>query len=161
MSMTIYLDTFTRRQAKEICGFRTVAMLDYLERTGVFVAAHSKHRGKARKLTFRDLLVLKVLKALLDQGASVAALKKALTEFQKWRWRAEPSVLEDRDGGLKYVIASGDNFYMAHSAEVLVDLSNRGQLAFSFILDIDRLHRDLCSEIGLPRHTELPFADVG
>jgi hypothetical protein len=158
--MTTNLAEYSRRKARDICGFKTVAMLDYLERSGVFIRSQPKRRGKARKYSFRDLLILKVLKGLLDQGASVASLKEALIEFQKWKWRAEPSVLEDHDGGLKYVIASGSNFYMAHSSEILVDLSKRGQLAFSFILDLDRLHRDLCSDIGFPRHDELPFAEA-
>jgi DNA-binding transcriptional MerR regulator len=141
----------------KLCGFRTVAMLDYLERTGVFVRTHPKRRGKRRRYNFRDLLVLKVISALLKQGASVSSLKKSLEEFQHWRWKAEPTVLEDANGGLKYLIASGENVYLAHNTEVLVDLSNRGQLAFSFILDLDRLHRDLCGDLGQPRHEELRF----
>jgi DNA-binding transcriptional MerR regulator len=143
------------REAVRHCGFRSVAMLDYLERTGIFVRSQPKRRGKRRRYNFRDLLVLKVINTLLENGASVASLKKGLEEFQHWRWKAEATVLEDKDGGLKYLIASGNNFYLAHNTDVLVDLSNRGQLAFSFILDLDRLHRDLCGEIGLPRHGEL------
>jgi DNA-binding transcriptional MerR regulator len=151
----MFTEPLDPKRAAKLCGFRTVAMLDYLERTGVFVRSQPKRRGKKRKYDFRDLLVLKVIKALLDHGASVSSLKKALSEFQHWKWKAEPTVLEDKNGGLKYFIASGDRFYLAHNTDVLVDLSNRGQLAFSFILDLDRLHRELCGDIGLPRHAEL------
>jgi DNA-binding transcriptional MerR regulator len=150
------LDSFSARRAAKLGGFRTVAMLDYLERSGVFVRSdRTAGRGRQRRYNFRDLLVLKVIKALLDHGVSVAALKSALEEFQHWRWKAEPTVLEDQNGGLKYLIASGENVYFAHNTEVLVDLSNRGQLAFSFILDLDRLHSELCGDLGLPRHGEL------
>lgn len=152
----MFIDSFSAHEAKEICGFRTVAMLDYLERSGVFARSdRGTGRGKKRRYNFRDLLVLKVIKALLDNGASVASLKKSLKEFQQWKWRAEPTVLEDKTGGLRYLVASGKSVYFAHSTEVLVELSNRGQLAFSFILDLDKLHRELCGDLGLPRHGEL------
>jgi DNA-binding transcriptional MerR regulator len=147
----MFIDSFSAKRAVEICGFGTVAMLDYLERSGVFVRERGeKRRGKGRRYTFRDLLVLKVIKALLDHGTSVAALRKALTEFQSARWKAEPTVLEDSLGGLRYLIASGGSVYFAHNTDILVDLSNRGQLAFSFILDLDRLHGELCRDMGLP-----------
>jgi DNA-binding transcriptional MerR regulator len=155
----MFIDSFTPSKAAELCGFRTVAMLDYLERSGVFVRSERfRGRGRKRRYNFRDLLVLKVIKALLDSGASVASLKHALQEFQEWRWRAEPTVLEDKLGGLRYLIASGKHVYFAHTTEVLVELSNRGQLAFSFILDLDHLHRQLCEQLGLPRHGELQLS---
>ncbi len=155
----MYIDSHSARRAAELCGFGTVAMLDYLERSGVFTRSQAAGgRGKRRRYNFRDLVVLKVIKVLLDNGASVASLKTALREFQQWRWRAEPTVLEDKIGGLRYLIASGKHVYFAHNAEVLVDLSNRGQLAFSFILDLDRLHRELCQDLGLPRQGELQLS---
>lgn len=132
-------------------------MLDYLERTGVFLRSDPKRRGKRRQYGFRDLLVLKVIKSLLDQGVAVHTLKSALEEFQRWKWRAEPSVLEDKDGGLRFLIASAGAVYFAHSADVLVELSKGGQLAFSFVLDLDKLHKDLCEDLGFPRQPELPF----
>ncbi len=97
----MYIDSYSARRAAELCGFGTVAMLDYLERSGVFTRSQAAGgRGKRRRYNFRDLVVLKVIKVLLDNGASVASLKTALREFQQWRWRAEPTVLEDKIGGL-------------------------------------------------------------
>lgn len=153
--MTEILATYSRQDARRYCGFRSVAMIDYLERSGVFVRSGPKRRGKVRNYTFRDLLVLKAIAVLLANGASVAALKAALVEFQKSRWVADPAVLEDKDGGLRYIVASGTKLYFAPNTETLVVLSDRGQLAFSFILDLDRLHRELCEGMGLPRHPEL------
>lgn len=160
LSMTIIFETYSRDDARRHCGFRSTAMIDYLERSGVFLRSGPKRRGKTKNFTFRDLLVLKVLATLLANGASVAALKAALVEFQKSRWVADPAVLEDSGGGLRYIIASGTNLFFAPSSEVLVDLSNNGQLAFSFILDLDRLHRELCERMGLPRHPELAFVET-
>lgn len=145
------IDGYSAKKAREVCGFGSVAMLDYLERSEVFTRRKAqKRRGKSRRYTFRDLLVLKVIKTLLDSGVSVASLKKSLREFQYWKWKAEPTVLEDENGGLRYLIASGKNVYFAKSANILVELSNSGQLAFSFVLDLDRLHGELCKDLGLP-----------
>jgi hypothetical protein len=147
----MFIDSFSARRAVELCGFGSVAMLDYLERTKVFVRTKSsKRRGKGRRYCFRDLLILKVIKALLDNGVSVSTLQKSLAEFQHWRWKAEPTVLEDGIGGLRYLVASGNSVFFAHSDAILVELSKKGQLAFSFILDLDRLHGELCRGIGLP-----------
>lgn len=148
----MYIDAFSARRAADLCGFKSVAMLDYLERSGVFARRRGeKRRGKGRRYTFRDLLVLKVIRALLENGASVASLRASLVEFQHWKWKAEPTVLEDELGGLRFLIASGKSIYFAKSADILVDLSNKGQLAFSFILDLDKLHGELCRDMGLPR----------
>ena len=149
----MFIDSFDAKRACELCGFRTVSMLGYLERSGILVRVE-KRRGKGRRYRFRDLLVLKAIKALLDQGASVSSLKTALREFQNWRWKAEPTVLENHLGGLKYLIVSGKSVYFAHSSNILVELSDRGQLAFSFILDLDRLHNELCKDLGQPRQDE-------
>lgn len=143
---------FSAKEAASLTGLGTVAMLDYLERSGVFSRGKStqKRRGKRRQYTFRDLLVLKVLRSMLQHGVSVATLKKSLVEFQHWRWKGEPAVLEDAVGGLRFLVASASNVYFAHSAEALVQLSSKGQLAFSFILDLDRLHGELCRDLGIP-----------
>lgn len=143
---------YSARDAAKHCKYGSVAMLDYLERSRVFVRKKaSKQRGKGRRYTFRDLLILKVIKSLLDAGVSVATLRKSLQEFQNWRWKAEPTVLEDELGGLRYLIASGDRVYFAHSPDALVELSKKGQLAFTFILDMDVLHGQLCGDLGFPR----------
>src|SRR5438132_13927180 len=112
--MTIYFHQYERPRAARIVGFKTVAMLDYLERSGVFVRSDPKRRGKRRSYCFRDLVILKVIKSLLDQGVAVQTLKKALEEFQSWKWRAEPSVLEDNNGGLRFLVASAGSVYFAH-----------------------------------------------
>lgn len=150
--MTNNMGRFTAKDAARLSGFDTTAMLDYLERSGALVRTNDqqRRRGKRRQYTFRDLIILKVIRALLSHGVSVATLKRSLAEFQHWRWKAEPAVLEDGTGGLRYLLASASGVYFAHSADVLVQLSSRGQLAFSFILDLDRLHGELCRDLGLP-----------
>ncbi len=151
LSMTI-IETYDARKAKELCGFDSVAMIDYLQRSGVFVPRRKKgqRKGKGRRFEFRDLVVLKALKRLLDSGASVANLKKSLNEFQKLKWSADPVTLEDPTGIIRFLLVSGDSVYLRKDAEVLVDLSKSGQLAFSFIIDLEGIWHELREGLGLP-----------
>lgn len=136
------------RATARLCGFGSVAMIDYLERSGVFTPSRkrNKNRGKRRFYTFRDVLVLRTIKALLDSGTSVAAIKDSLIAFQRIRWKADEAVLEDNAGPLRWLIASGGKIYLARSIQGLVELSGSGQMAFSFVIDIEKMHTELCKD---------------
>lgn len=145
------------KEAVRICGFESVAMLDYLERSEVFLPRRRKDRkgrGKAREYDFRDLLILKAIKQLLDSGASVAALKKALREFQTEKWSADQASLEGRDGPLKYALISNGDLILVKNSKELYDLSFNGQMIFGFMIDLDRLHTELCQKV---MQQPLPF----
>lgn len=135
------------RTVVAICGFGSVAMLDYLERSGVFIPSikRPKTRGKWRRYTFRDVLVLKTIKTLLDNGASVANLKASLEKFQRVKWKADEVVLETGSGPLKYLVASAGKIYFARNSEALTELTANGQMVFSFVIDVERLHTELCA----------------
>jgi DNA-binding transcriptional MerR regulator len=150
--MTIITATYDAKRAADLVGFRSVAMLDYLQRSGVFIARGSKgkRRGKGRRYEFRDLIVLKALKKLLDSGASVSNLRKSLNEFQRLKWAADPVTLEDDTGVVRFLIASGDDIYLVKDADIIVNLSRKGQLAFSFIIDLDNIRTEICAKLGIP-----------
>ena len=138
------------KEAARICGFDSVAMLDYLERSGVFIPRRRRERvgrGKPREYDFRDLLVLKAIKQLLDSGASVATMKRALREFQNARWSADQATLEGRDGPLRYALISNGDLILVKSSKELYDLSMDGQMVFGFMIDLDKLHTDLCQKV--------------
>ena len=150
--MTTILQSWDAKGAAALSGFNTVAMLDYLQRSGVFEpkgVKGTRGRGKGRRYTFRDILVLKAIKRLLDSGASVAFLKKSLIEFQSKKWHSDPTVLEDSNGIVRYLIASEMQVLLVSSPDVIVDLSKKGQLTFSFIVDLDNLHSELRESLGL------------
>lgn len=136
------------RTAARVCGYESVAMLDYLERSEVFVLRQRKRgRGRKRLYDFRDLIVLKTIRKLLESGASVAALKHALQEFQTERWSADEAVLECSDGPLRYVILSNGRFVMVTSSNQLYDLSCNSQMIFGFMIDMNSLHTELCDKL--------------
>jgi len=151
--MTIIIESYSATKAIQLTGFKSVAMLDYLQRTGVFVprgAKGGRGRGRKRRYQFRDLLVLKAIKRLLDSGASVSNLKKALSEFQRLNWTADPVTMEDASGIVRFLIASVDGIHLARDADVLINLSKGGQLAFSFIIDLEQLRGELRESLNLP-----------
>ncbi|WP_141237161.1 MerR family transcriptional regulator [Sphingopyxis sp. GW247-27LB] len=162
--MTIIFESFPAKKAAELAGFNTVAMLDYLQRVGVFVPRRrdKKTRGKRRAYEFRDVLVLKAIKRLLDSGASVSNLKRSLSQFQKMKWSADEATLEDAAGVIRYLIVSGNSVYLRKDPDMIVDLCRKGQLTFSFIIDLDNLHTELRGDLGLKviEQPELKFPDT-
>lgn len=142
-------DAVDARTAARICGFETVSMLDYLERSGVFVRARKpkRRRGKGRRYEFRDLLVLKVISRLLGNGASVAALKKTLIEFQEQKWEADRASFSLGDQKVRYLTVSAGQLFFSDSNKNLYDMTKGGQMVFGFILDLDLLHTELCNDL--------------
>ncbi len=143
--MTIIIDSANARKAARVCGYDSVYMLDYLQRSGVFVPSDRKgqKRGKGRRYDFRELVVLKTISELLRNGASVAALKKSLLAFQKAKWDADKTSLQHEGEAVRYFVVSAGQIYFAQSKDTLFDLSKDGQMAFSFVVDLDRIHTEV------------------
>lgn len=159
----MFIEAVSAKDAIAICGFRSVAMLDYLQRAGVFVPTDrkGKRRGRNRRYNFRDLLVLRAIAELLKNGASVAALQKSMREFQSRKWSADEASLQGEDGKiLRYLIACGDSVVFAKSTDTLFDLTRSGQMLFSFILDLNELHGDVRVKCFQLRQQELPLQVV-
>lgn len=148
----MFIDSTSARRAVEICGFKSVAMLDYLERTGVFVrqVSKEKRRGKGRRYSFRELLILKVIAKLLSNGASVSALKKALNEFQSKKWTADQASLGYGDQKIRDLVVSSGQVLFADSSNNFYDLTANSQMVFSFVVDFDQLHTELCDALSQP-----------
>lgn len=163
--MTIIIVPCEAKVAAKLAGFKSVAMLDYLQRSGVFIASRpdGKRRGKKRRYDFRDILVLKAIKRLLDSGASVSNLKKSLSIFQKMKWSADEASMEDKEGIIRYLVVSGDTVYLRRDPNILIDMCRDGQLTFSFIIDLDNLHTELRRDMGLKvvEQPEFAFSAIG
>jgi DNA-binding transcriptional MerR regulator len=137
-------------EAIHIAGLPSIAMLDYLERTGIFVRTQRRHggRGIRRRYTFRDLLVLRVIATLLKGGASVASVREALIQFQSEKWSADPASLGYGDEVIRYLIVSGQRIFFATSKDSLFDLTRQSQMAFTFLIDLDTLRTEICGKLS-------------
>jgi DNA-binding transcriptional MerR regulator len=146
--------------APETVGYRgVVAMraagisyrqLDYWARTGLVVPSirDASGSGTQRLYSFRDLVVLKVVKSLLDAGVSLQNIRTAIDTL-----RAHG--VEDLSG--LTLISDGTTVYECRSAEEVVDLLQGGQGVFGIAIggacreiegSLTRLPPDECADLS-------------
>jgi DNA-binding transcriptional MerR regulator len=107
--------------------------LDYWDRRGIVkpsvVRAFGPGRGRERRYSFVDLVALRAVVRLREHGIPAIRLRKALQHLQK---RAHDATELLRRGVL---ITDGHDLYeVTDRDERLVELTQDGQLAFSFAL---------------------------
>lgn len=101
--------------------------LDYWARTGLVVPSirDASGSGTQRLYSFRDLVVLKVVKRLLDAGVSLQNIRRAI-ETLRSRGVADLAGIT--------LISDGTTVYECRSAEEVVDLLQGGQGVFGIAI---------------------------
>ncbi|MEV4201019.1 MerR family transcriptional regulator [Micromonospora globbae] len=101
--------------------------LDYWARTGLVVPSvrDASGSGTQRLYSFRDLVVLKVVKRLLDAGVSLQNIRKAIDALRS-------RGVEDLAGIT--LISDGTTVYECRSPEEVVDLLQGGQGVFGIAI---------------------------
>jgi len=112
----------------------TYRQLDYWARTGLVepTVREATGSGSQRLYSFRDILVLKVVKKLLDAGVSLPNIRTAV------------STLRDRgaeDLAQVTLISDGTTVYECTSTDEMVDLLQGGQAVFA--IAVGRQVRDV------------------
>lgn len=72
------------------------------------------------------------MKSLLERRISVAKLKQAQREFRKFYGQGA-----SKEKLARFMITDGKNVFYRENAGAIVELSEGGQLAFAFIIDMD------------------------
>ena len=105
----------------------TYRQLDYWARTGLVVPSvrDASGSGTQRLYSFRDIVVLKVVKRLLDAGVSLQNIRKAIETLRR---RGEEDLANVT------LISDGTTVYECRSAEEIVDLLQGGQGVFAIAL---------------------------
>ncbi|SCL32323.1 MerR HTH family regulatory protein [Micromonospora rhizosphaerae] len=105
----------------------TYRQLDYWARTGLVVPSvrDASGSGTSRLYSFRDLVVLKVVKRLLDAGVSLQNIRKAVEALRS-------RGVEDLAGIT--LISDGTSVYECRSPEEVVDLLQGGQGVFGIAI---------------------------
>ena len=118
----------------------TVTMVNYLGRTDVLVPSRPKERkrGRARRYILGDVVMLRILASLLKSGISVDRLKKGLKTFRKYHPKITPKSLP-----AKYLVTDGIKVYLRHKNQILETLDDKGQMAFAFVVEIERVRADV------------------
>ena len=140
----------------------TYRQLDYWARTGLVAPSvrTATGSGTQRLYSFRDILVLKIVKKLLDAGISLQNIRTAI------------STLRDRgveDLGQITLMSDGTTVYECTSTDEVVDLLQGGQAVFAIavgrhVRDVEgslaqlpgeRAHADPTSDTGAAESDEL------
>jgi len=105
----------------------TYRQLDYWARTSLVVPSvrDASGSGTQRLYSFRDIVVLKVVKRLLDAGVSLQNIRKAIETLRQWG--------EDELSTMT-LISDGTTVYECRSAEEVVDLLPGGQGVFGIAI---------------------------
>ncbi len=130
----------------------TYRQLDYWARTGLVepTVREAAGSGSSRLYSFRDILVLKVVKKLLDAGVSLANIRTAI------------GTLRDRgvaDLGEITLMSDGTTVYECTSADEVVDLLQGGQAVFA--IAVGRQVRDVEGSLAqLPAERAQPGVEA-
>ncbi|MCI6573625.1 MAG: MerR family transcriptional regulator [Arcanobacterium sp.] len=101
--------------------------LDYWDRTGLVgpTVRTAQGSGTQRLYSFRDILVLKVVKRLLDTGVSLQQIRTAVAQLEDFGVDDLAKITLMSDGASVYLCTSNDE---------VIDLINGGQGVFGIAL---------------------------
>ena len=125
------MEAFTAQQASKLTGC-TAHQLRYWDRVGLVqptVQGTGGRPGVRRLYSFRDLVALRVVRSLLDNGMSVQRVRRA------WDYLRRTADLERHLSEVKLVTDGQSIFRVASDDEELLDALREGQLAFFVAID--------------------------
>ncbi|RGE22552.1 MerR family transcriptional regulator [Leucobacter sp. wl10] len=124
--------------------------LDYWARTGLVepTVREAKGSGSQRLYGFRDILVLKLVKRLLDTGISLQQIRTAVAQLH------EAGV---HDLSRTTLMSDGASVYLCTSNDEVIDLVSRGQGVFG--IAVGKVLREVeTSLVDMDEHREQPDA---
>ena len=134
-------DYYITRDVEELTGLSS-HMIDYLCRSKLVVPSRTgskgRGRGRARRYSEGDVVLLRTYARLLKQGVSVKRLKDA---YKTWSRQ-----YKTMDSGLppaRFLLTDGERIYFRETNEIVADLTQEGQLAFRFVIDLHKVHADV------------------
>lgn len=141
-------------QVCQITGV-TYRQLDYWTRTNLIhpSVAEATGSGSQRLYGFRDLVIIKIIKGLLDTGISLQNVRKALVQLDQ---------LDATELSAITLFSDGKSVYQCRSAEEVVDLLAGGQGVFGIAVPglVAQLNGDLTSiQAHIPGEDAAPAAD--
>ncbi len=120
------METFTAQQASRLTSC-TAHQLRYWDRVGLVkpsVQGTGGRPGRRRLYAFRDLVALRVVKSLLDNGMSVQRVRRA------WDYLRRTADMDRHLAEVQLVTDGKSIFRVASDDDELLDALREGQLAF-------------------------------
>ncbi len=120
------MEGFTAQQTSTLTGC-TPHQLRYWDKVGLLKPSLQRtggRPGKRRLYSFRDLVALRVIKSLLDNGMSVQRVRRA------WDYLRRTADIDAHLADVRLVTDGQSIFVVARDDEELLDALRQGQLAF-------------------------------
>lgn len=124
---------FSRQQVAKITGL-TARQLNYWRKTSIIAPSHTTRGGHSR-YSFTDLIALKTVKQLLEQGVSLQKIRKSIVALLQYLPLQQHPFTE-----LK-VVATGDVVLVFHQGMALDALTGQ-----EWIFEIAELERDIAKQ---------------
>ncbi|MFQ5966793.1 MAG: helix-turn-helix domain-containing protein [Acidimicrobiia bacterium] len=124
-------EAFTAQQASKLTGC-TAHQLRYWDRVALVeptIQSTGGRPGVRRLYSFRDLVALRVVRGLLDNGMSVQRVRRA------WDYLRRNGAMESHLAEVKLVTDGQSIFRIAADDDELLDALRDGQLAFFVAID--------------------------
>lgn len=123
----------------------TPAMVDYLCRQSIIVPSYPKRRGRgrARRYTFGEVVLLRTVEKLLRKGVSVKRLKDALKTKNKFFREIHPE-----KPPIQVFATDGKSVLIEDPDSKILNLSEGGQIEFSFVIDLRKTHAAVVEDLA-------------
>jgi DNA-binding transcriptional MerR regulator len=108
--------------------------------------------GRRRIYSFRDLVGLRVVKSLLDNGLSIQRVRRA------WDYLRRTGDMDGHLADVKLVTDGQSVFAVAHDEDELLDALRQGQLAF--FVRIDEIAKDVEDDVTKFEIDRASFRDM-
>ena len=144
------MEGFTAAQACQLTSC-TPHQLRYWDKVGLITPSLQTtdgRPGRRRIYSFRDLIGLRVVKSLLDNGLSIQRVRRA------WDYLRRTGDMDDHLASVRLVTDGQSIFAIARDDEELLDALRHGQLAFFVKIDeIAAVVEDDVSKFELDRES--------
>lgn len=135
------MEGFTAAQACRLTSC-TPHQLRYWDKVGLVqpsIQTTDGRPGRRRIYSFRDLVALRVVKSLLDNGLSIQRVRRA------WDYLRRTGDMDDHLAEVRLVTDGTSVFAVAHDDAELLDALRQGQLAF--FVKIDEIAQDVEDDV--------------
>jgi DNA-binding transcriptional MerR regulator len=126
---------YSGKKAAEIVGI-SYRQLDYWARTDLVrpSVADASGSGTRRRYGYRDLLELKVIKTLLDNGIKLESVRQAFTYLRDQL---------GEDVASAQLIISGGSAILVRDDDELIDVLKQGQTVMTSVLSLGSVQREV------------------
>lgn len=120
------MDSFTAQQASALtrCTAHQLRYWDKVDLVVPSIQSSGGRPGRRRLYSFRDLVALRVVKSLLDNGMSVQRVRRA------WDYLRRTASMDEHLASIQLVTDGQTIFRVAQNEDELLDALRDGQLAF-------------------------------